>query len=204
MEYSTPQENFWAGKFGDEYINRNHGEELLTTKLLQFSRMLKRAPGIRSCIELGCNIGLNLAALKRFSPGMELTGYEINPTAAKIARQANVATIKEGTILEPISGSYDLSFTCGVLIHIHPDELGRVYANLHNLSSRYILVREYYNPTPVAVSYRGEEERLFKRDFAGEMMERYGLRLLDYGFCYRRDAYIKQQDDSCWFLMEKT
>lgn len=203
MAYSTPQENFWAGKFGDEYISRNEGEELLTAKLVQFSQMLRRAPDVRSCVELGCNIGLNLAALKKLAPQMELTGYEINPTAAKIARGANVGNIVEGTILEPIPGKYDLSFTCGVLIHINPEELGKAYENLYNLSSRYVLVREYYNPTPIAVPYRGEQDRLFKRDFAGEMMERYRLRLLDYGFCYRRDAYIKQQDDSCWFLLEK-
>lgn len=203
MAYHTPQENFWAGRFGDEYIGRNDSEELLSTKLLQFAQMLKHAPGIRSCVELGCNIGLNLVALKKLSPSFELTGYEINQRAARIARDAQVAKIVEGTILEPISGSYDLAMICAVLIHIHPDELGKVYENLYRLSSRYILVREYYNPTPVSVPYRGEQDRLFKRDFAGEMIERFGLRLIDYGFFYRRDPYVRQQDDSCWFLMEK-
>ena len=57
----------------------------------------------------------------------------------------------------------------GVLIHINPDMLNNVYEKLYDSSDRYILVAEYYNPTPVNVSYRGYNDRLFKRDFAGEM-----------------------------------
>jgi spore coat polysaccharide biosynthesis protein SpsF len=56
---------------------------------------------------------------------------------------------------------------------------------------------------PVSVDYRGHAQRLYKRDFAGEMMERYPfLELLDYGFVYRRDRAFPQ-DDITWFLMEK-
>jgi len=44
---------------------------------------------------------------------------------------------------------------------------------------------------------------LFKRDFAGEMLDRYpALKLLDYGFVYRRDPLFPQ-DDMTWFLLEK-
>jgi spore coat polysaccharide biosynthesis protein SpsF len=56
----------------------------------------------------------------------------------------------------------------------------------------------------VSVPYRGHAERLFKRDFAGEMLKRYPkLRLLDYGFAYHGDANFPQ-DDITWFLLEKT
>jgi len=45
---------------------------------------------------------------------------------------------------------------------------------------------------------------LFKRDFAGEMLERFAdLKLLDYGFVYRRDPNFPQ-DDITWFLLEKS
>ena len=70
-------------------------------------------------------------------------------------------------------------------------------------AARWILVCEYYNPAPVAVPYRGHTDRLFKRDFAGEMLEQFAdLRLIDYGFAYRRDPAFPQ-DDITWFLMEK-
>lgn len=56
---------------------------------------------------------------------------------------------------------------------------------------------------PVVVSYRGHEDRLFKRDFAGEMLDRYpDLELVDYGFVYHRDPNFPQ-DDPNWFLLRK-
>ena len=33
----TEQENFWLGKFGDEYINRNNHEEFLSSKINLFA-----------------------------------------------------------------------------------------------------------------------------------------------------------------------
>jgi pseudaminic acid biosynthesis-associated methylase len=78
-----------------------------------------------------------------------------------------------------------------------------VYEKLFAASSKYILIGEYYNPSPVSVTYRGHSDRLFKRDFAGEMLDLYPeLRLIDYGFCYKRDRSFPQ-DDITWFLLEK-
>ncbi len=65
------------------------------------------------------------------------------------------------------------------------------------------MVCEYYNPSPMTISYRGNEEYLFKRDFAGELMEKYpDLKLISYGFKYKRDNNYFY-DDLTWFLMEK-
>ena len=70
-------------------------------------------------------------------------------------------------------------------------------------SHRYICIAEYYNPTPVEVPYRGHQNKMFKRDFAGEMLDKFqDLRLLDYGFVYHRDTQFPQ-DDVNWFLLEK-
>jgi pseudaminic acid biosynthesis-associated methylase len=133
-----------------------------------------------------------------------LRGYEIHSGAATQANDLGIAEIVNDTIVKPISvdRQFDLTFTKGVLIHINPHQLAQVYENLVALSSRYVLVSEYYNPSPVSVSYRGAEDRLFKRDFAGEMMDRFGLSLVDYGFSYYRDPYFTN-DDGTWFLMEK-
>ena len=91
----------------------------------------------------------------------------------------------------------------GVLIHLAPELLPTAYAQLYALSQRYILIAEYYNPAPVEVSYRGNSGKLFKRDFAGEMLDRYAdLHLLDYGFVYHRDPQFPA-DDITWFLLEK-
>lgn len=203
MTYTTEQENFWAGEFGLKYIDRNKSEQLLYSKVAIWARMLQTANNVKSIRELGCNIGLNLVALKRLQPMLELSGYEINKEAAKQASDFNVAKISQCSILEKVvDDKVDLTFTAGVLIHINPDYLENVYKNLVDGSNRYVLLAEYYNPAPTKVNYRGYENRLFKRDFAGDLIDNYGMNLVDYGFVYKRDNWAPQ-DDITWFLLEK-
>lgn len=206
QEFRTEQEQFWAGEFGNAYIERNDSEGLVASNIAMFSAALRNTSGIRNYIEFGANIGLNLRALRTLLPQAEQSAIEINPTAA--SRLADILPPQEiynQSILEfSPSRQWDLTLIKGVLIHINPDYLPEVYEKLYSASRKYILVCEYYNPTPVTVTYRGHEDRLFKRDFCGEMLERYrDLRLCDYGFVYKRDVNFPQ-DDLTWFLMEKT
>lgn len=204
-QFKTEQEAFWAGTFGTQYIERNRGDQLLASNLNFFSTALRTATKLKSCIEFGANIGMNLKALKLLYPAIELSAIEINADAsAELSKIVAQNKLFQGSILDyPGSESVDLVLIKGVLIHINPEELIKVYEKLVQASRRYILLAEYYNPSPVAIPYRGHTDRLFKRDFAGEIMDRYPrLRLLDYGFCYRRDPNFPQ-DDITWFLMEK-
>lgn len=205
MRTTTPQETFWAGEFGDRYIGRNDTEQLVGAKSAMFRRVLARTTGVCSAVEFGCNIGINLSALSGLTPGIELRAIEINANAAAIARERlPEAEIIHGSIFDfEAAAACDLAFTCGVLIHLDPAMLPRVYAKLAAAAKRYVVIAEYYNPSPVTVTYRGHAERLFKRDFAGEFMEAQPqFRLVDYGFVYRRDP-IAPLDDITWFLMEK-
>lgn len=203
--YVTPQESFWAGQFGSEYIGRNDSDQLLAANLNFFTKALKQAGLISSATEFGANIGMNLKALKLLYPGISLQGIEINPDAAKqLKALIGEANVYEGSIFNhSVIGEVDIALIKGVLIHINPEMLNVVYEKLYAASRRFILVCEYYNPSPVTITYRGHSDRLFKRDFAGEMMEKYpDLVLVDYGFSYRRDPAFPQ-DDITWFLMEK-
>lgn len=204
MAHSTPQEAFWAGQFGTDYINRNRSEELLASNRAFFAKALQKAGSIASCIEFGANVGMNLIALRQLFPEMGINGVEINPDAANELRKVvGDDGVIEGSMFAWEGEPAELSFTKGVLIHINPDMLQAAYERLYAASSRFILVAEYYSPTPVAIPYRGHDDRLFKRDFAGEMLDRYtDLSLLDYGFAYRRDPQFPQ-DDISWFLMQK-
>jgi spore coat polysaccharide biosynthesis protein SpsF len=205
MTFKTEQEAFWAGDFGKEYIHRNQGEALLASNIDLFSKALRATRGIRSCIEFGANIGMNLKAIKMLRPGIDLHAIEINSDAAReLGEVIPPSHVRNCSILdfEP-KDEVDLTLIKGVLIHINPEELVNVYDKLVASCGRYLLVAEYYNPTPVSIPYRGHNERLFKRDFAGEIMERHPqLQLLDYGFVYHRDPNFPQ-DDVTWFLMEK-
>lgn len=202
--FQTPQENFWAGEFGDAYIQRNQGAALLATKTALFARLVCRLRRAESIIEFGANIGLNLKALHGLLPQASLSAIEINPNAVDALRAWGECEVLAGSILdvEPLR-SYDLAFTSGVLIHINPEALPIVYEKLYRASHKYLCIIEYYNPSPVVIPYRGHNDRLFKRDFAGEILDTYpDLQLIDYGFVYHRDPNFPQ-DDLTWFLLEK-
>ena len=203
--YKTEQEKFWSGKFGTNYIERNKGDKLLAANIHFFSNAFRNAGKIASCIEFGSNIGMNLRALQLLYPGIKLNGIEINEDAANELKDliGNENVILESILEYTIRQTFDVSLIKGVLIHINPDELEMVYKKLYDSSHLYILLCEYYNPSPVTIPYRGYNNRLFKRDFAGEMMDLYpDLTLVDYGFSYHRDIAFPQ-DDITWFLMSK-
>ena len=205
MTITTEQEAFWQGDFGNDYTDRNRGPHWVAANSAFFSKVLDRMRGIHTVLELGSNIDLNMMALRQLLPDAKLSAVEINEKAA-LELKSNLPDIDLHltSILEfEPNRTWDLVFTKGVLIHINPDELPAVYKLMYQSSSRYILVSEYYNPKPVEIAYRGYTGNLFKRDFAGEIMETFpDLSLVNYGFVYHRDPNFPQ-DDMNWFLMEK-
>jgi pseudaminic acid biosynthesis-associated methylase len=203
--FKTEQEAFWAGEFGDQYINRNTGEKLLASNIHLFSKALKNAGNISSLIEFGANIGMNLKALKILYPDCNLKGIEINQQAAQelqnVIGSNNV--INDSIYHIQMEETFDVVLIKGVLIHLHPEMLELTYQKLYDHAAKYVLIAEYYNPVPVEISYRGHQERLYKRDFAGEFLEKFkDCVLVDYGFVYRRDPAFPQ-DDVTWFLIKK-
>lgn len=204
-QFKTEQELFWAGEFGTQYINRNMSAELLSSNLALFSQALRSAHKPKNCIEFGANVGMNLRALKLLYPQQEQFAVEINADAANELRTIlPPENVFHTSILDySPAKQFDLVLIKGVLIHINPEYLSQVYETLHHSTGRYLLTCEYYNPTPVQVLYRGHSDRLFKRDFCGEILDHYpDLELVDYGFVYHRDLNFPQ-DDINWFLLER-
>lgn len=205
MKKRTEQETFWEGEFGDNYINRNKSEKLLASNLSFFSKALNLVESPKSVVEFGANIGMNLMALKSLFPKTKFEGIEINKSAViKLNEVIGKNNVSHCSITDyKIASQFDLVLIKTVLIHISPILLPQVYEKLYNSSNKYILICEYYNPSPATINYRGHSNKLFKRDFAGEMMDTYkNLRLKDYGFVYHRDSSFPQ-DDITWFLLEK-
>lgn len=193
----------WAGRFGDEWVDRCQATpELKAAHLAMFRDILRRVEAVDSVCELGASYGLNMMLLHTLLPHAELTGVEINHKAAEMLAQLPYVNAIESSIYQAkFAQQYDLVLSKGVAMYQDEAVLGDFYEILHSLSKRYIVLCEYYNPTPVEVPHR--ESKLYKRDFAGELMDKYSdLKLLDYGFQYHRD-YLFPADDVNWFLLEK-
>ena len=207
MAYSknklNEQEKFWKGKFGDDYIYRNKNNSILKSNIHLLNKIKKHIKNSKSVIEFGCNIGLNLLALKYINKKIQITGVDINEEAINFLKNQSIAeTFNESILSIKLKKKYDITFIKGVLIHINPNELNVIYHKLYKHSKKYIYIAEYYNPTPVKIGYRGHKNKLFKRDFVGEFMDKFkNVKLIDYGFAYHRDKY--PQDDLNWFLLKK-
>jgi spore coat polysaccharide biosynthesis protein SpsF len=201
--FATDQEAFWAGEFGDRYSSRNSGERWIASNTALFSRVLSGTSGVQSVLEVGANIGLNVRALQQLLPGSEIAGLEINEAAADELERTGCTVFRGSALSFEPERTYDLVFSKGVLIHISPEHLSTVYSLMHRASNRYVFLAEYYSPRPESITYHSEDERLFRRDFAGELLDAFAdLRLVDSGFAYHRGPF--PQDDLTWFLLEKT
>lgn len=203
MREKTEQELFWSGEFGIDYTSRNQ----ISAKERQpfFAKILQKTYGVQSICELGANRGHNLQAISQLSSNFNLTGVELNEAAvAELEKLAGVQAIKSSIQEFEPNKEFDLVFTCGVLIHLNPEQLPLVYKKIYEISRRYILINEYFNPNPVELNYRGFSGKLFKRDFAGEFIdENHGkIAVIDYGFLWNR--LHPSWDNTSWFLMEKT
>ena len=204
MTYKTEQEKFWAAKkWGNDYINRNTYKKL-KNNINFWSKIISQTNKIKTAIEFGANIGLNLLALKNILPDVEFSALEINKNACQELEKLNLCHIYNQSILDfKDNKKFDLVIVKNVLIHINPDHLDVVYRKLYDASLNYILIGEYYSPNPVELIYRGEKDKLFKRDFAGEILDKFNdLELINYGFQYHRDNNFPM-DDINWFLLKK-
>jgi len=204
MIHRNEQEEFWAGEFGAQYSDRNKKDSLLTSNMHLFADIIRKTRDVNTVIEYGANIGLNLRALNTLFPHLALTAVEINNIAVEELKKNPWVEVHHQSILEFVpQKTYDLAFTKGVLIHISPDDLNKVYERLYESTNKYLMVAEYYNPVPTTIEYRGHKNKLFKRDFCSDLLDKFSdLYLIDYGFCYHRDNFFPQ-DDITWFLLEK-
>lgn len=176
--------------------------ESFAAHLTMWRDMLRRTDGIESVCELGASYGMNMMILHTLLPNAGLTGVEINHDAAdKLAELPYVRAVESSIYQFPVTEQYDLVFTKGVAMFQDEAVLDDFYEIVYSFSKRYIMFCEYYNPTPTEIPYRGY--KLFKRDYAGELMDRYpDVKLVDYGFQYHRDSLFPV-DDFTWFVLEK-
>jgi pseudaminic acid biosynthesis-associated methylase len=197
---------FWKGEFGTEYTERNVGLEESNYRMFEsifFKTPTSCYSDIKSIVEFGAGSGMNIKALERVFPDAQFTGIDINKSAYEALKVLNIHSALNGSFIDFDLNNYaDLVLCKGILIHVAPEDIEKVYRAVYKASKKYILLCEYYNPTPVEVLYRGNTGKLWKRDFCGEMMDIFpDLQLIDYGFEYHRGE--NKLDDITWFLLSK-
>lgn len=199
------QERFWLQTYADRYIQRNNSFDF-ELGLKAWRRMLANASRIDSLLECGSNIGRNIGFVEMLLPDARKSIIELAEKAYRTATSRfQLDQSFNGSIVDsdfqPVS--FDLVFTCGVLIHIHPDDLVANMRKMFDYSRRYILIAEYFNRTPVMIEYQGERDRLFKSDFGKTFVTNFAVDVVDYGFLWGHEFDAAGFDDITWWLFEK-
>lgn len=166
----------WKGDFGREYTDRNVVD--WRTRVEGFRAFMP--PDAHTVLEVGCNRGHNLLALR--SLGYDVTGVEPQQYARAIARYESLVPAYDGDIYTIPAGdeTTDLVFTSGVLIHVPPHRLDDAIAEMVRVSRRYVLCIEYHADTDTEKVYRGRGGMMWNRDY-GRHLERHGLTLVGSG-----------------------
>lgn len=171
-------EQFWAGEFGDKYTERN---EITPESRMGFWRSTMEFLKPRAVLEIGCNAGHNLLAIRDLAPAAYLHGVEINDVARHRASEAGLSVSNcPAQEVGKRFRSYDLVFTAGLLIHIAPADLNAVVQAMIEASEQYVMAIEYAACEEIEIEYRGEQGQLWKRPY-GEIFEQAGLRVIDWG-----------------------
>jgi len=211
----TQQIEFWSGEFGRNYTDRNttdyeawnrhYIEKYGISRFDMNHEFLLDFPKNLRILEVGCNTGQQIIALHQ-QGFKNVTGIELQFYAAKWARDRvrGIAVIQGSGFEIPFkTGSFDLVFTSGVLIHIAPDNLPIIMEEMYRCTSRFIWGFEYYSDGLTEINYRGNTGFLWKGDYASMFMETFpNLTLTKKRFYpYINDDELGNVD--CMYLMEK-
>ena len=184
-------EEFWKGSFGDDYIRRNR---VAWRTRLPFWQMILEKTGARSAHEFGCGSGWNIYGIRRLFPDVSVSGTEINFNARVQCRNSGLAVV-ENIHQAPAA---ELVFTSGVLIHIAPEDLHATMKKIVEASTDYVLAIEYPAEFEEQVIYRGEKDKLWKRNY-GKLYEDMGLTMIVSGVVSKTDGF----DDCKYWLLKR-
>lgn len=175
----------WQGQFGDEYTERNQYDP--TARIPIWHELLPT--DIYTVLEVGANYGNNVACLSDL--GLDARGIEPNLTALSRAHQLERKVYYgTGQKIRSLPNTYDLVFTCGVLMHI-PD-YKQVMAEIWRVSKKYVL----------AIEYQGQDEEIDYRGNAGMLWKR---KTYAYPGTLLREGDLGEEFDHChYWLYEKT
>jgi pseudaminic acid biosynthesis-associated methylase len=208
------QETFWSGEFGKNYTDRNtrsreewdnfYLENWGITKPQMNREFIGEFAKETKILEVGCNTGMQLRGLQDMGfeniYGVELQGYAVE----EAKNQTKNINIIQGSGFDlPFKDNYfDVVCTNGVLIHISPENLPKIMAEMVRCSKKYIWGWEYYAENLKTINYRGNNDYLWKADYPQIFVDNFGLKTVKKQiFPYINQAESGNAD--CMYLLEK-
>ena len=130
----------WNGSFGNAYTKRNRVE---WESRIPTWRTILAWTNPRSILEVGCNAGWNLMALREIDPSLNLQGIDVNTSALEEAQHNGLSVSQKDAYDIGLKNQFDLVFTAGLLIHIPPVNLWRAMDAIVVASMRHVVAMDY-------------------------------------------------------------
>ena len=178
MAKITFQSKKWSGKFGREYADRSiitlneldnvYRKNFGITRTELNSLFVGKLKKNIKILEVGSNVGNQLLFLHKMGFN-NLYGIEINSHALECSksRTKNISTVQGSVVDIPFKDEYfDVVFSSGVLIHVHPKDIKKAYREIHRCTKKYIWGYEYYAEKYTEIIYRERKNLLWKANFS--------------------------------------
>lgn len=171
----------WSGSAGAKYHDRQ-----VTPDRSGFWEAFLDEFRPSSVLEAGCGTGFNLVHI----PGA--TGVDVSPVALAKAPRAI-----HGDVLDlPFKArTFELVFTCGVLIHQPMEKMATAMEEMNRVSSKYVMLMEYYCDEWKQMPYR-DGLLLWKGPFNEMYEDIFAVEPIDQGFLRRTEGF----DNVTWWL----
>ena len=207
------QIKFWQGDFGRQYTDRNlrpnvveFDEHYLKTWGVNRSDLnhefLNRIDRNAYILEVGCNVGHQLRHLQLLG-FRNLYGIEIQWDAIKRSRNVtkNIEILQGSAFELPFkSGSFDLVFTSGVLIHINPQHIHVALEEIFRCTRQYVWGFEYYSEKIEELEYRGYQGYLWKGNLCQLYLDLFpSMRVVN----EKKIKYVADDNVDQMFLLKK-
>ena len=212
MSIKTEQMEIWSDEFGQAYTDRNtltpEGLQKLylhnygVTRSEMNNLFLNELDRSMRILEVGSNVGNQLIALQEMGfnnlYGIELQSYAVERSKALTK---NVNIIQGSAFDIPYKDNYfDLVFTSGVLIHLHPKDISTALTEIHRCAKRYIWGFEYYAEKYTEIPYRDHKSLLWKANFSQEYLKLFAdIQLVKEKFY----PYLESDNVDVMYLLER-
>lgn len=146
----------------NEYTKDN--DESYQESLSNFIANASLVLGAEKILEAGCNIGNNL---RSFNSKLKVYGLDMNEKALQVAKnKLPNFEFKQGSLTDiPFEDNhFDLVFTRGVLIHIHPDDMQNATKELFRVSNKWIFNLEYLGEDNKMIKWSRGDDLLWYRN----------------------------------------
>jgi SAM-dependent methyltransferase len=149
MPKMKEQSEYWTRR-GNTYCNEILHSGFLDREVFFQNMIMERIErlDVNSAFEAGCGFGWNIRRVKELYPHMTVGGLDFSATQLENGKEYmkgyDIETVQGDCSAMPLpDNAFDLGFSLGVFMNIHPDKIDAAAREMMRVCKRYVLHLEY-------------------------------------------------------------